>query len=204
MPDASPSTDPPPAPLPTYGGHTWSGARALMAADYRALMRHFGTEAESSWVRRLYWFLLPSYLGLALYRVAHWAHARGWRGLARLIYLFKVYLTRIEIAPETVIGPEMVISHASGVTLDGHIGARCHIFGQCNTGRSFTSKDVGAGPGLPVLGDDIVIGYGAMVLGGVRVGHGARIGPGAVVTTDVPAGALVMWAMPRILQAGPA
>ena len=196
-----PSATAPLTPLPTYGGDTWAGTRALMAGDYRALMRHFGTEGDSSLLRRIYWALLPSYLGLALYRLSHWAHAAGWRNLARLIYLFKVYLTRMEIAPETVIGPEMVISHSIGVTLDGHIGARCHIFGQCNTGHSFTREDVGAGPGLPVVGNDVIIGYGAMVLGGVRVGDGARIGPGAVVTTDVPPGALVMWAMPRMMKA---
>lgn len=204
MSPAVPPTAPPEpgAALPDHGGGTWAGARALIASDWRALLEHLEV-AQAPWFKQLYWMLLPSFLGLVLYRLSHCAYSRQWRNLGRAIYLLKVYLTRMEISPQTVIGPGLVISHAIGVTLDGHIGARCLIFGQCNTGRSFGKRDVGAGSGLPWVGDDVTIGYGAMILGGIRVGDGARIGPGAVVTTDVPAGALVMWAMPRMVLATP-
>lgn len=188
---------------PDHGGGTWAGARRLIASDWQALLDHLEI-TRAPWYKRLYWVLLPNFLGLMLYRLSHCAYQRGWRNLGRAIYLLKVYLTRMEISPMAVIGPGMVISHAIGITLDGHIGARCLIFGQCNTGRSFGKQDVGAGSGLPLIGDDVTIGYGVMILGGIRVGNGARIGPGAVVTTHVPAGALVMWAMPRMMLAKPA
>ena len=200
---AAPSPEPLPEPLPDHGGGTWRGTRVLIASDWRALLEHLEVE-QAPWFKRIYWMLLPSFLGLVLYRLSHCAHRGGWRNLGRALFLLKVYLTRMEISPTTVIGPGLVISHASGVNLDGHIGARCLIFGQCNTGRSFGRREPGAASGLPVIGDDVTIGYGAMVLGGIRVGHAARIGPGAIVTTSVPPGALVMWAVPRMMLASPA
>ncbi|GAP35870.1 hypothetical protein ABXN37_11990 [Piscinibacter sakaiensis] len=195
-----PQPEPPPT-LPTYGGDTWSGTRALLREDFA---RHLGQmESDTgSWLKRAFWFLLPCFLGIVLYRVSHWLYVRGWRQSARLVFLVKLYLTRMEITPQTVIGPGLRIGHATGVTLDGHLGARCTVLGLCNTGGGFGERDVGAGPGLPSIGDDVTIGYGAMVLGGIRIGDGARIGPGAIVTTDIEPGALVMWTMPRVVRGG--
>lgn len=190
----------PPPSLRHYGGETWAGTRALIRSDYDAMLRHFLVEDRPSLARRLYWFLLPNFFGLTLYRLCHLAYAKGWRNLARSLYMFKVYTTRMEISPQTVIGPGAIISHANGVTLDGHIGARCHIYGQCNTGRGFSMQDVGAGAGLPVIGDDVVLAYGCMVIGGIQVGDRARIGPGAIVSRDVPADAMVLGPASRTVR----
>ncbi len=198
-PHAAPSPTPP-ADRRHHGGDTWAGTRSLIRSDYDAMLRHFVVEEHPSLARRLYWFLLPNFLGLALYRLSHLAYTRGWRNLARSLYMFKVYTTRMEISPQTVIGPAAIISHANGVTLDGHIGARCHIYGQCNTGRGFNTQDVGAGAGLPVIGDDVVLAYGCMVIGGVQIGDRARIGPGAIVSRDVPADAMVLGPTSRTVR----
>lgn len=199
-----PST--PPAPdvpvLPAYGAETWAGTRALLRADYARLLTQMESDT-SSWLKRAYWFLLPSFLGIVLYRVSHWAYVNGWRNAARLLFLFNLYLTRVEITPQTVIGPGFMIGHANGVTLDGHLGERVTVLGLCNTGGGFGEKNVGAGNGLPSVGNDVTIGYGAMILGGIRIGDGARIGPGTVVTTDVAPGSLVMWTMPRVVRGAP-
>ncbi|MBL8301530.1 MAG: hypothetical protein JNM26_02030 [Ideonella sp.] len=184
--------------LPTYGGGHWAGMRALLATDYQRLLATMQSDTRSL-LRRAFWFLLPHFLGIALYRLSHWAYANDWRNLARLIFMVNLYVTRMEITPQTVIGPGLLIGHATGVTLDGHIGERCTVMGMCNTGGGFGDKNLGAGAGLPRIGDDVTIGYGAMVLGGIHIGDGARIGPGAIVTSDVPAGSLVMWTMPRIM-----
>lgn len=199
-PVVTPTEPPPPRPaaLPSYGGHHWRGVRALIAADFGRFLAQMGPNT-SSWVRRAYWFLLPNFLGTVLYRLSHWAHVSGWRNLGRLIFMVNLYLTRMEITPQTVIGPGLLVGHATGVNLDGHIGERCTLMGLCNTGGGMGDKDVGAGIGLPRIGNDVTIGYGALVLGGITIGDGARIGPGVIVTTDVPPGALVMWAVPRIL-----
>ncbi len=195
----SPADTPPPVPaLPTYGGGQWAGMRALLSADYRRMltMMESGT---GSLLHRAFWFLLPNFLGIALYRLSHWAYASDKRNLARLIFMINLYITRMEITPQTVIGPGLLIGHATGVTLDGHLGERCTLMGMCNTGGGFGDKNLGAGAGLPRIGNDVTIGYGAMVLGGIHIGDGARIGPGAIVTSDVPPGALVMWTMPRVM-----
>lgn len=197
--DPTPAAPPSPPRLPTYGGERWSGTRALIASDYRRMLAISMGPDTSSWLKRLFWCLLPNFLGIVFYRVSHWLFVNDWRNLGRLVALVNLYLTRMEITPEAVIGPGLVVGHATGVTLDGHIGERCHILGLCNTGGGFGEKDVGAGAGLPAVGDDVTIGYGAMLLGGIRIGDRARIGPGAVVTTDVAPGALVMWTVPRTL-----
>lgn len=200
-PPAAPDPSPPRTPSPRrYGGDTWAGARALIHSDYEAMLRHFMAEERPSLARRIYWFLLPNFLGLAVYRLSHLTYTKGWRNLARTLYMFKVYATRMEISPQTVIGPGAIISHANGVTLDGHIGARCHIYGQCNTGRGFSVQDVGAGAGLPVIGDDVVLAYGCMVIGGIQIGDRARIGPGAIVSRDVPPGAMVLGPASRVVR----
>lgn len=193
---------PPATPLPTYGGDHWRGVRALIAADFDRLLAQMEGNT-SSWVRRAFWFLLPNFLGTVMYRLSHWAHARGWRMLGQLLFMVNLYLTRMEITPKTVIGPGLLVGHANGVTLDGHLGERCTLMGLCNTGGGMGDRDVGAGRGLPRIGNDVTIGYGAMVLGGIHIGDGARIGPGVVVTSDVPAGSLVMWAIPRVMRGRP-
>jgi serine acetyltransferase len=75
-----------------------------------------------------------------------------------------------------------LIAHATGVYVFGQVGARMTIQGDGGFGGGFGVDDIGAGPGYAVAGDDVVIAFGARVLGPVRIGNGVHVGPGALVT----------------------
>lgn len=178
----------------------WAQTRALIRSDLARLARHLNRPDSLS--HRIYFFMLPGFLVLFLHRLSRHAYLAGWPGLARLLALFGLYITRSEIPPTTSIGPSALISHATGVNLFGRIGARFTVSGAGAIGGGMGVDDIGGGPGYPVLGDDVVLAYGACVLGAVRIGNGAHIGPGTLVTFDVPEGGLVLWDKPRVIRGG--
>ncbi len=79
----------------------------------------------------------------------------------------------------------IVVSHSAV------IGKQCWIYHQVTIGE-------GQG-GAPTIGDNVMIGAGAKIIGGIHIGDGAKIGAGCIVTTDIPAGATVVMEAPRII-----
>lgn len=113
------------------------------------------------------------------------ALARFWANIGRII-------TGIEIHPAAVIGKNLFIDHGTGVVIGqtAVIGDNCTIY----QGVTLGGKGNG-GPGEkrhPTIGDEVVIGAGAYVLGPIMVGKAARVGAGAVVTSDVEDGVTVV------------
>lgn len=197
----APSVSPIPA---TVSAETlsWAQTRALIRSDLARIASHM--EEGASFSHRVYYFLLPGMQALFWHRIARHLYLRRWTRLARFIGLFATYLTRAELPPTTSIGPSALIAHATGVYLYGHIGARFTVQGEGGCGGGFGVDDIGGGPGYPVIGDDVVLAFGAKVLGPVRLGDGVHVGPCALVTSDVPAGSLVMWPRPRVIVGGAA
>ena len=180
---------------------SWAETRTLIRSDLDRLARHLNA---SSFTHRVYFFLLPGMQALFWHRLSRYLLLRRWAKTARFLSLFALYLTRAEVPPTTSIGPSALIAHATGVHLFGRIGARFTIQGEGGLGGGFGVEDIGGGPGYPVVGDDVVLAFGAKVLGAVQVGDGVHVGPCALVTSDVPAGALVMWPKPRVILGGAA
>jgi len=181
--NALPETLPPNDPL------TFKQAIAFFQADFSRLVSWLG---GGSLPQKLYWFLLPTVQVLLWFRLARWLYLRGWRNAARLICLFNQYITGIEIPPTSSIGPGCVISHAEGIVICGRIGARCTMSGSNGVGGGAKPGDVGGGPGLPWVGDDVMFGQGAIVLGAVRVQSNARLGVNTLTLDDVPEHATVI------------
>lgn len=86
------------------------------------------------------------------------------------------------------IGESLFLPHPFGIVIHArtHIGDRCTIFQNVTIGEDTVR------PGVPVLGDDVIVGAGAAILGPITVGDGARVGANAVVVTDVPAGSVAV------------
>jgi serine O-acetyltransferase len=103
-------------------------------------------------------------------------------------------LRNVHIAAQADIGPGLRLPHPYNVLLpsEGVIGRDCSIYHDVTLGR-------GPGGGLPVIGDAVMIFPGARVLGSVSVGDGAQVGANCVVTRDVPTGASVTVAPPRVI-----
>jgi serine O-acetyltransferase len=143
----------------------------------------------------------------ALYRVGRRVDCVSWRPLRRAL-LIPYHLVRIpmelafgiSIARTAEIGVPVMFHHFGGVFIapGSVIGSRCQIFQSVTVGESG-----GRRAGRPVIGDDVIIGVGAKVLGPVRVGQGARIGANAVVISDVPARTLAV-GVPAVVRLSPA
>ncbi|WP_213954184.1 hypothetical protein [Variovorax sp. dw_954] len=178
----------------------WRETRRLIGTDLDRVAQHL--QMPDSWAHRAYFFCLPGFQALLFHRVSRCLYVKGWTGMARMVSLFALYLTRAEIPPTTSIGPSALIAHATCVNVFGKLGARITINGCSAIGGGMAMDDIGGGPGYPVIGDDVVLAYGANVLGPVCIGNGAHIGPGALVTFDVPEGGLVLWDRPRVIRDG--
>lgn len=135
------------------------------------------------------------------YRVAH----RMWRepGLrlpSRLLSQLARFATGIEIHPGAQLGRRLFIDHGMGVVVGetAMVGDDVVLF----HGSTLGGKSMKRGKRHPTLGDGVVVGAGAKILGPVWIGDGARIGANAVVVKDVPAGAVAI-GVPAEIRVGP-
>ena len=122
---------------------------------------------------------------ILLHRWAHLLYRLKVPVLPRLISQFSRLLTLIEIHPGAKIGKRFFIDHGNGVVIGetAEIGIDVTVYQGVTLGG--TGKE--RGKRHPTIGNNVVIGAGAIVLGNIRVSDGARIGAGAVVTKSVPA-----------------
>ncbi len=115
-----------------------------------------------------------------LYRISHHAWRHNRRLLARMFWQLNLMLYKLDIPPHIDAGPGLVVPHPAGVILAGRIGANVSI--GAGVGIGFRGRlDAGAGRGVPVIGDDVVLGDGSGVLGGHFVPPGTRLPAGLVV-----------------------
>ena len=124
------------------------------------------------------------------YRLHHRLWLRGHRLAARLLSQATRAATGIEIHPGATIGRRFFIDHGMGVVIGetAEVGDDVMIYHDVTLGGRSLAKT----KRHPTIGDGVVIGAGARVLGPVVVGAGAQIGANAVVVRDVPAGAVVV------------
>ncbi|MBA2467312.1 MAG: serine acetyltransferase [Sphingomonas sp.] len=144
--------------------------------------------ARSRWEVLLY----PGILALGMHRIGHWLYGGKLFFLARLVNHLARFLTAIDIHPGARIGRNFFIDH--GFTVIGEtaeIGDDVTIYQNVTLGGTNPSTGVG-GKRHPTLGDRVVIGSGAQILGPVVVGEGAKVGANAVVTRDVVPGATMV------------
>ncbi|NHN40743.1 serine O-acetyltransferase [Halorubellus sp. JP-L1] len=128
---------------------------------------------------------------------AVWAHAvthavwtAGFHLSARVLSQVVRFLTGVEVHPAATIGERVVVDHGMGVVVGetAEIGDDVHMYHGVTLGGN-SPEPVKR---HPTVEDDVTIGASATILGDVTVGEGARVGAGAVVTDDVPAGATVV------------
>jgi serine O-acetyltransferase len=121
-----------------------------------------------------------------LYRVAHRLDERGHPWLARLLSQVARTLTGVEIHPRAEVGSRLFIDHGMGVVV-GEVGDDVVLYHGVTLGGTSMERR----KRHPTLGDCVVVGANATLLGPISVGDRAKVGAGAVVTKDVPAGATV-------------
>jgi len=126
----------------------------------------------------------PGLHAVLLHRVAHRLYRAGWFTFARVISQFSRTWTGIEIHPGACIGRRFFIDHGMGVVIGetSEIGDDVLVYQGVTLGG--TGKDTGKRH--PTIGDGVVIGTGATIIGNIRIGDHVKIGAGSVVVHSVP------------------
>ncbi|MCH7997880.1 MAG: serine O-acetyltransferase [Chloroflexi bacterium] len=135
-------------------------------------------------------FAYPGFHARQLHRLAHTLHTHGLRLPARIISHLGRALTGIEIHPCAQIGEKFFIDHGMGVVIGETtvIGNNCHLYQGVTLGGTSTKR----AKRHPTLGDGVIVGAGAKIIGAVNIGDDAKIGAGSVVVTNVPPNATVV------------
>lgn len=166
----------------------------------KTLLDDFGIVFERDPAARNWLEVLTCYPGfhaLALHRFSHWLWHLGLPIIPRLISHLARFLTGIEIHPGATIGRAVFIDHGMGVVIGetAIIGDYALIYQGVTLGG--TGKEIGKRH--PTLGDNVVVGAGAKVLGNIYVGHNVRIGAGSVVLREVPSDCTVVGVPGRVV-----
>ncbi|WP_120972916.1 serine O-acetyltransferase [Helicobacter pylori] len=141
--------------------------------------------------------LYPGIHALLCYRLAHALHKRRFYLIARALSQLARFITGIEIHPGAKIGRGLFIDHGMGVVIGEttEIGDDVTIYHGVTLGGTGKFK----GKRHPTLGNRVVVGAGAKVLGAICIGDGAKIGANAVVLSDLPAGSTAVSAKAKII-----
>ena len=132
----------------------------------------------------------PGFHARQMHRLAHTLHARRVPVLPRVISNVSRFVTGIEIHPGARIGQGLFIDHGMGVVIGetAEIGDDCHLLQGVTLGGTSTHRT----KRHPTLGNGVIVGAGAKLIGAVEIGDNARIGAGSVGVTNVPANATVV------------
>lgn len=135
-------------------------------------------------------FAYPGVHAIWGHRVNHWLWRRGAKLAARITAELTRILTGVEVHPGAVLGPGLFIDHATGVVIGetAEVGEDVTLYHGVTLGGS--GRDTGKRH--PTIGDRVIIGAGAKVLGAIKVGDDSRIGANAVVVKEVPSSSVVV------------
>ncbi len=154
--------------------------RKTQQTDGRSFVRALLTDMG---FKHVFWFRLSNFM-------------QGQRGLSRLTYPFVRLVYRhyqhkhgVWIPPNSRIGPGLLLEHLGDVVVNGRavIGKNCNLANGVTIGQTNRGKR----RGTPTIGDNVFIGPGAKILGGIRIGNNVAIGANCVVVDDVPDNAVV-------------
>jgi serine O-acetyltransferase len=144
-------------------------------------------------------FCYPGFHAILLHRAAHQLHTGGFPLLARIVSQFNRTITGIEIHPGATIGRRCFIDHGMGVVIGEttEIGDDVLLYQGVTLGGTGKEK----GKRHPTVGDNVVIGTGAKILGNITVGSHTKIGAGSVVIRSVPDYSTVVGVPGRVVRA---
>ena len=142
--------------------------------------------------------LYPGVPAVLYHRVAHWLYRHNRLFLARAVSQWNRFWTGIEIHPGATIGKRLVIDHGMGIIIGetAEVGDDCLIYQGVTLGG--TGKD--QGKRHPTVGNNVLIGSGAKVLGPMKIGDNSRIAAGAVVLKEIPEGATAVGVPARVVR----
>ena len=165
---------------------------SLLKNDIRCKARHcYESDSRSAIMKTL---LTDGTMAMIYYRLMQWSRRHKLVPLEMIFNKLNVVFCNCIIGRGAEFGPGFVLVHATGVVINGMVrgGSNVYIYHQVTVGAA--TKDV------PVLGDDVLIGAGAKVLGAIKIGNGVRIGANAVVVRDLPSNVTAIGIPARIVR----
>lgn len=138
----------------------------------------------------------PGVHAIWLHRMAHRLWGWGWLTLARFMSHLGRALTGIEIHPAARLGPGLFIDHGMGVVIGetSEVGENVTLLQGVTLGGTSLKR----GKRHPTLGNNVVVGAGAKLIGAFKIGDGSRIGAGSVVVREVPPNSVVVGVPGRV------
>jgi serine O-acetyltransferase len=132
----------------------------------------------------------PGFHAMLFYRLSHWLWGKGFKLLGRFVSHIGRMLTGIEIHPGAKIGKRFFIDHGMGVVIGetAEVGDDVTLYHGVTLGGTTWQK----GKRHPTLGNGVVVGAGAKILGPITIGDGALVGSNAVVVRDAAPGATIV------------
>lgn len=175
---------------------TLSRSRPVIWDDIKVIFER--DPAANNWIEVLLCY--PGVHALAFHRLAHWLWHKRVPILPRFLSHLGRFITGIEIHPGATIGQGVFIDHGMGVVIGATtiVGNYCLIYQNVTLGG--TGKQTGKRH--PTLGQNVVVGAGAKVLGNINLGDHVRVGAGSVVLRDVPEDCTVVGVPGRIVRTG--
>ncbi len=138
---------------------------------------------QGNWAAQGFWVMLVYRFGRWRYGIRPSILRKLFSLIYKILYKFVQIITGVELPCETEIGDGFVIDHFGGIVVSGYakFGDRCRIRNGVVVGLKNIDELV-----APQIGNDVDIGAGAKILGGIKIGNRVNIGANAVVLTDVP------------------
>ncbi len=138
----------------------------------------------------------PGVHAIWFHRIGHALWGAGWLTLARWVSHVSRFMTGIEIHPAARLGPGLFIDHGMGVVIGetSEVGENVTLLQGVTLGGTSLKRE----KRHPTLGDNVVVGAGAKIIGGFAIGSGSRIGAGSVVVREVPANSVVVGVPGRV------
>lgn len=167
---------------------------------FRALF----SQIHEDWEVHFRDWTLPGFRALAVHRFGAMLKDRKSGVVCRVLSMLYLVMYRyirnhygIELPDRTIVGRRLLIAHQSGIVIhwDAEFGDDCVVRQNVTIGMVNMVRSKGA-----KIGHRVDIGAGAVIVGGVTIGDDVQIGPNAVIMTDIPAGATVFMAAPRMIQ----
>jgi serine O-acetyltransferase len=139
----------------------------------------------------------PGFHAMRFHHLAHWLWKKELRVLARFVSHVSRCLTGIEIHPGATIGEGFFIDHGMGVVIGetSEIGKNVTLYHGVTLGGTSWNK----GKRHPTIGDNVIVGAGAAILGAIRIGENSKIGSGSVVNREVPPNSTVVGIPGRVV-----
>ena len=177
----------------SFGHDRFAAIRAGLNED---ILRYLNKSPENqaagdSFKTRLGAFLTPQLLCLAIYRISHYLHVKGWRRTALLCGRLNIVVHKVTIPPQSCVGPGCFLPHPSGVTFCGTAGRGLTLYALavCCPRNAFLDGSIEHGPRL---GDRVTVGGHTVVIGPITVGDDTKVAYTVRLDRDAPAGVLVV------------